>query len=211
MISISEIGGRFDSGFYNQIMQKCGSKGLYIVSVYLSDVIVHLILVWVVELSLYIGGIRANGYWLASLLFALSNPLFCLVVVYLMQYAKGYKIIAPIGFISLLTSLLYIENVIMFSVIYSEDTEKLVNALGLLFGFMPLSNWIQSLGHSLLVNLKAQHNSVPFGTYTSIELMRPYLIAQTLCIMGYAVFLYFIMIGTFSKKQSRQNLRPQPI
>lgn len=113
-----------------------------------------------------------------------------------------------LGVIGIFTTFLYFENTLMTSVIYDENTETLVNIAGLILGFMPLANWINSLAHCLLPNLKAQYNNVPLGTYRSFELMRPYLIAQALCIVMYAIFLYFILIGTCSKKQSRRNLRP---
>jgi hypothetical protein len=91
---------------------------------------------------LYIGGVRVNGWWLASLLFAFSNPLFCLFVSYFTQYARGLKIVVPLTVLSFLTGALYIGNTVMVSVIFEEGTETIVTVLGLALGFIPLSNWI---------------------------------------------------------------------
>jgi len=63
-------------------MQKSGARGLYVLTLYITDVIAHLFFIWMFELMIFIGGVRPDDWWLASLLFAFSNPLFCLVITY---------------------------------------------------------------------------------------------------------------------------------
>lgn len=87
LVSTEVIASRFESGFYSLLMMKGGQRFLYALSVYLTDVVVHLIVCSIVLGITYFSGILMRGIWLAYVIFSLQNPIFIMVIVYYKMFA----------------------------------------------------------------------------------------------------------------------------
>jgi len=86
--SMTMFGKRFDNGYYNLLMMKGGSRGSYALTLYATDVMCHVILCFMLEIFLYPGGLRMNGFWVGLVLFSLTDPLFKLAIMYYFQYSR---------------------------------------------------------------------------------------------------------------------------
>lgn len=83
---------------------------------------------------------------------------------------------APYLLVSVLSSILYINVIVMASSV-GAGNGNVAEYAGLVLSFVPLSNWIESLGFSLAPYARAQFQNVPTGSITSFELMSPFIIA----------------------------------
>lgn len=106
---------------------------------------------WIVELIIWLGGIIGIGWWLSSLLFVFTNPLFCLVVVYFWSYARGHTKNSSGYFVGIIAMIVYIVGIFIVSVCFVEELEPIVKGMGLVFSFVPVANWVNALIWSLLV------------------------------------------------------------
>ena len=83
------------------------------------------------------------------MLFALTNPLFSLVVVYLFSYAKGYDKKRSVIFLGAIMTVLYIVGNFVASFFYLEFFEPTIEIMALCFSFIPVANWANALIFSL--------------------------------------------------------------
>lgn len=81
IIMARQIAMRFDNGFYFMLMTKSGQKISYFASIYLVDLLVHLIVVGIIIAIVYAFGIRIDDIVVIALLFVIANPLFIYSIV----------------------------------------------------------------------------------------------------------------------------------
>jgi hypothetical protein len=84
ILTSTQIGKRFDTGFYFMLMTKSGEKKMYFAAMYLVDLVTHAIAVGVIISVIYAFGMRIEGILVFGLLFVIANPLFIYSIVIFM-------------------------------------------------------------------------------------------------------------------------------
>lgn len=112
-VSMIVVASRFDSGFYQLLMHKGGNKYSYAFSLYISDFFVHVIVMAIAMTISYIGGVRFNGFWVAALLFCMSNPIFIMCISYSTQYARRNTKVMALIVLSLASGAAYFNVIVM--------------------------------------------------------------------------------------------------
>lgn len=131
------IASRFDSGYYNLIMMKGGNKWLYILGVYISDVIITAGTLTVSLAFTYFGNIRMEGFWVATYVFSFTNPLFLMLIVYWMQYAKRRTSRATLVLFGVFSALAYTDAIVIPIFAFISDGFGTGFALAKLFSVLP--------------------------------------------------------------------------
>ena len=67
---------------------KSGNKYLYFLTIYLIEVLVHFEFILIFNLLIYWVGVRAEGFWLASILYILTNPILLILINYYVGFVK---------------------------------------------------------------------------------------------------------------------------
>lgn len=100
-----------ESGFYDSCMMKGSNYGPYISGFYIVDVL-HSLMILPTTLGFnYLFGYVIPGFWLITVIWALTNPLFIYFIVYWLVYARkwkgstvGFGLIVVLGFAMIASS-----------------------------------------------------------------------------------------------------------
>ena len=92
ILIVDRIVCNFKSGFYNSTLMKGSTRMTYLLSMYIVDVLHYLLFILIVYILTLLFGFIVPGFWLATLTFAMVNPIWLYLMTYTFGLARGWKV-----------------------------------------------------------------------------------------------------------------------
>lgn len=108
---------------------------------------------------IYWGGIRANGFWLPSLLFCITNPIFILNISYYIGIVKRKSRTSAAGILGITSAFVYFNGLFSETMMWNKKFQTTGVSISYIFAWIPLSNLCNSMYEALLpFNYATWHN-----------------------------------------------------
>ena len=212
----SRVARNFETGFYNSVMMRGGSRMSYLFGMYVADVCHHLLVPIISKLVFLFWGFVTPGFILPTITWAFTNPIYLYFLQYTFVYARGFK-----G-----SSIIFMQGAVEgFSIIAVQQianqakSDPSAQHIGQIFEyagcFMPFYNWSAALAKGWIaptVHLRQDPDTMAEGTNPNGPYGSEF---SQLALVGnfvvYLILLLFSVYGVCNKKAMYSNTLPDEV